>query len=110
METMPERVRYHSKLYLGEGIREKKLDKIRKKLEEKPLLSGVFLIAVSANPSDQLDIFEARQLVQPYYVKNPPYVIGIAGSRMEAVSMVEQIVRECLRERGDCALKEYLLC
>lgn len=107
---MPERVRYHSKLYLGEGIKEKKLDKIRKKLEERPLLSGVFLIAVSANPSDQLDIFEARQLVQSYYVKNPPYVIGIAGSRKEAVSMVEQIVRECLLERGDCALKEYLLC
>lgn len=107
---MAERVRYHSNLYLSEGITEKKLDKIKKKLEKKPLLSGVFLIAVSANPSDQLDIFDARQLVQSYYEKNPPYVIGIAGSREEAVTLVEQIVQECLRERGDCALKEYLLC
>ncbi|MDE6926347.1 MAG: hypothetical protein K2P59_14000, partial [Acetatifactor sp.] len=89
---------------------EKKLDKIKKKLEKRPLLSGVFLIAVSANPSDQLDIFESGQLVQSYYEKNPPYVIGIAGSRGEAVALVEQIVQECLRERGDCALKEYLLC
>ena len=107
---MAERVLYHSKLYLGEGITEKKLDKIKKKLEKKPLFSGVFLIAVSASRSDQLDMFEARQLVQPYYEKNPPYVIGIAGSREDALSLIEQIVKECLRERGDCSLKEYLLC
>lgn len=107
---MPERVCYHSKLYLSDGITEKKLDKIKKKLEKKPLFSGVFLITVSPSQTDQLDIFEARQLVQSYYLKNPPYVIGIAESRQEAVSLVEQIVRECLKERGDCALKEYLLC
>ena len=107
---MAERVRYHSKLYLSEGITEKKLDKIKKKLEKKPLFSGVFLIAASVNPSDHLDIFEARLLAQSYYEKNPPYVVGIAESREEAMAMVEQMVQECLRERGDCALKEYLLC
>lgn len=107
---MAERVQYHSKLYLGEGITEKKLNKIKKKLGKRPLFSGVFLISVSLNPSDQLDIFDARQLVQSYYEKNPPYVVGITKSREEAVALVEQIVQECLRERGDCALKEYLLC
>lgn len=107
---MAKRVCYHSKLYLSEGITEEKLDKIKKKLENKPLLSSVFLVAISANQSDQLDIFDARQLVQPYYRKNPPYVIGITKSREEAISIVEEIVQECLRERGDCALKEYLLC
>lgn len=103
-------VTYHPKLYLGESIREKKLDKIKKKLEKKPLLSGVVLIAVSRNPSDQLDIFEAGQLVQRYYQKNPPYVVGIAGSREEAVGIVERLVQECVASRGDCALKEFLLC
>lgn len=106
--TVP--VTYHPRLYLGESINEKKLDKIKRRLENKPLLSGVVLIAISRNPSDQLDIFEARQMAQSYYAKNPPYVVGIAGSRSEAVDMVEQLVRECLASRGDCALKEYLLC
>ncbi|MCM1542941.1 MAG: hypothetical protein NC121_17005 [Blautia sp.] len=107
---MAGKIRYRSELYLSEGISLKKLDKIKKKLEKKPLLSGVFLIAFSANPSDQLDIFDARLLVQSYYVKNPPYVIGIAEDRKEAVALVERIVKECLEKRGDCALKEYLLC
>lgn len=101
---------YRTKLYLGDSINEKKLDKILKKLENKPLFSGVFLITVSRNASDQLDIFSARQLVQTYYKKFPPHVVGIAGSHEEAVKLVEQLVQECLKARGDCALKEYLLC
>ena len=103
-------IMYHPKLYLGESIQMKKLDKIKKKLEKRPVLSGVFLISISRNASDQLEIYEARQLCQSYYQKYPPYVVGIAGSREEALQLLERIVTECLRERGDCALKEYLRC
>lgn len=101
---------YHPGIYLGESIRKEKLDKIKKKLENKPLFSGVFLITLSRNASDQLEIYDAKQLVQSYYKKNPPHVIGIAGNYDEAVALVEKIVQECLNIRGDCALKEYLLC
>ena len=103
-------VTYHPRLYLGESIKERKLEKIKRKLENKPLLSGVVLIAISPSVSDQLEIYEARQLAQNYYRKNPPYVVGIAGSREEAVDMVGQLAQECVQKRGDCALKEYLLC
>lgn len=101
---------YRPDLYLGDSINENKLDKIIKKLEKKPVFSGVFLITVSRNASDQLDIFDARQLAQSYYKKHPPYVVGIAGSHDEAIELVERLVQECLKTRGDCALKEYLLC
>lgn len=107
---MAVKLNYRPDLYLGESIREEKLDKIKKKLENKPLLSGVFLIALSRNPSDQLEIYSARQLAQKYYAEHPPYVVGIAGAYDEAVAMVERMVRECMEKRGDCALKEYLLC
>lgn len=107
---MAAKLNYRPDLYLGESIREKKLDKIKKKLENKPLLSGVFLIALSRNPSDQLEIYSAKQLAQKYYAKYPPYVVGIAGNYDEAVKMVERMAQECMEKRGDCALKEYLLC
>lgn len=107
---MAMKLNYHPNLYLGEGIDVKKLDKIKKKLENKPLLSGVFLVALSRNPSDQLEIYGARQLAQKYYLEYPPYVVGIAADYDEAVKMVEQMARECMEERGDCALKEYLSC
>ena len=101
---------YHPRLYLGKGIKRKKLDKLKRRLENKPLFSSVVLITLSRNPTDQLEIYEARQLQQSYYKKYPPFVIGIAANREEAVEMVEQLVQECLDERGDCALKEYLSC
>lgn len=104
------KIAYHPQLYLGESINVKKLDKIKKKLEQNPFFSSVFLIAVSRNPNDLLEIYEARQLVQRYYQKNPPYVVGIAGSWTEAAELVKKIVEECLLARGDCALKEYLGC
>lgn len=109
MEVMSVKLTYHPKLYLGESIKASKLDKIKKKMEKKPLFSGVFLIAISRNASDQLEIYRARQLAQRYYENYPPYVVGITGNYEEAVKIVEQIVRECMEARGDCALKEYLL-
>lgn len=105
---MSVKLTYHRKLYLGEGIKENELDEIKQKLENKPFFSGVFLIVVSRNASDQLEIYRARQLAQRYYEHYPPYVVGIAGSHEEAVEVVQQIVRECMEARGDCALKEYL--
>lgn len=103
-------IEYHPNLYLGNGIKAKKLDKIKKKLENKPVLSGVFLISISRNPYDQLEIYEARQLCQSYYKKYPPYVVGIAGNREDAFALVERIAADCLKARGDCSLKEYLQC
>lgn len=101
---------YHPELYLGESIREKNLRRIKKKLENSPCLSRAYLLTLSRNPSDLLEIFEARQLSWKYYKDNPPFVVGLAGSHEEAVGLVEQITRECLHKRGDCCLKEYLLC
>ncbi len=103
-------LKYHPKLYLGESINVEKLDKLKKKLEKKPLFSGAFLVALSRNPSDQLEIYAARQLAQSYYQKNPPYIIGLAGSHEEAVGLVVRMTEECLQSRGDCCLKEFLQC
>lgn len=43
-------------LYLGESIASEKLDKLKKRLEKKPLLANVYLITPARNPADQLDI------------------------------------------------------
>ena len=101
---------FHPKLYLGESIKEKNLDRIMKRLEKRPIFSGVFVIALCRGKSDQLELYDGKELAGSYYKKYPPYIVGIAGDREEAISVVEKIVRECLQARGDCALKEYLRC
>jgi hypothetical protein len=97
-------------LYLGEGIKSKKLDKIKKNLIHKPLFAGVYIITLARNSSDQLEIMDARQLVQGYYDKYPLKVVGIAKDYDDALKLIEQLTQECLHERGDCNLREYLIC
>lgn len=109
-DEMSNKLNYHHKLYLGESISESKLDKIKRQLEKQPLFSTVYLLTVSRNQSDQLDILAAKQLVQNYYKKYPAYVVGIAADYNEAVALVQKILQECLQARGDCSLKEYILC
>jgi mannitol/fructose-specific phosphotransferase system IIA component len=53
---------------------------------------------------------DARQLVQGYYDKYPLKVVGIAKDYDDALKLIEQLTQECLHERGDCNLREYLIC
>jgi len=105
---MRSKLRYYSALYISEGITGKKLGRIKNMLEKKPLRAGVYLITAAPNPHDQLEVFSSGLLAQQYYQNNPPYIIGITQNYEEAIHIVEQIVRDCLEERGDCGLKEYL--
>ena len=98
---MAGKLKFAQNLYLGEGIAPEKLDKLKKRLEKKPLL---------ANPADQLDIFDARQLAQPHYKDEEFLVLGMASGYEDALQLIERITGECLKARGDCNLREYLLC
>lgn len=107
---MAGKLKYASNLYLGESIASEKLDKLKKRLDKKPLLANVYLITPARNPADQLDIFDARQLVQPHYRNEEFLILGMASGYEEALLLIEQITGECLEARGDCNLREYLLC
>jgi len=107
---MKNRLNFASRLYLGEGIPEKKLDIIKKKLTFRPLMANVYIITFAQNPADQLEFFDARQMFQRYYRDHTVNVIGIAKNYDDAVKLIGKITQECLDERGDCELKEYLLC
>lgn len=107
---MSKMLTFHSKLYFGEGMKDKKADKIKKMILKKPLFAGVYVVAFAHNPSDQLEFFDVKLLAQHYYDNYPVHIVGIAKDYNDALKLVEQITQECLNERGDCKLKEYLIC
>ena len=100
---------YSRNFYLGQGITPEKLDKIKKKIEKKPLMTDFYLIALAGNEKDLLDIYSSRFLGQKYYENHIPYVCGIADNNKDAVALVEQIVKDCLAERGDLNVREYIM-
>lgn len=107
---MPIRLTYHHNLRLSDSIDEQELKSIKKQLSRKPLLSDVYLITPARNSRDLLEFYHSRMLVWPYYQKEPPLIIGIVRTYEEALTMIEQLVQECYLSRGDCSLREYLLC
>ena len=103
-------IKFHSGLYLSDGITPKELDKIKTNLQKRPLFSNVYLLTPAENEVDMLEFFESKLLAQPHYQDKDIFVIGITRTYGEALNMVEYIVRECLDSRGDCSLREYLSC
>lgn len=99
---------YHHDLRLGEGLSNKDLPQIKERLRENPIEANLFLITTSANSEEQLDIYDAKFLVQKYYHKNLPYVIGIAKEKGHAFAIVETLMKECVEKRSDANLKAYL--
>ena len=103
------KINYSSNFYLGSGITPEKLDKIKRKMEKKPLMTDYYLVTLAGNERDLLDIYSSRFLGQKYYESHIPYVCGIADNHSDAVTLVEQIVKDCLAARGDLKVREFIM-
>ena len=106
---MSKALTFSNHLYLGEGIKIDKLDKLKKYIIETPIFTKVFLITISTNPTDQLDIIESKYLTYPYYNNHALHVVGLAASNKEAVELIQIIAQDCLDKQGNVDLKSFLL-
>ena len=106
---MQKMLTFSEHLYLGDGIQKQNMDKLKEKLMNSPIFTKVFLITISTNPSEMLDILESKYLTFPYYNSHPLHVVGIANSNKEAIGLTQMIVQDCLDKRGDVDLKSFLL-
>lgn len=104
------KVIFSSSLELGDGMKAGKLDKLKKKIEKKPLLAREYLVYLSENTTGELEIMKANQLVFSYYDSHPLLVVGLFKEYDQAIEWITEITTQCLRERGDCKLKEYVKC
>ncbi|MBQ8592429.1 MAG: hypothetical protein IJ485_06775 [Lachnospiraceae bacterium] len=99
-------MKFYKKLYVGESI--KNPVKVRWKLAHGAGQLKIYVIAL-AGGDDLLEIYHCAYLQQKYYKKYPPFIVGIAGSYDEAVSLTQTIIEEVYADTGDFAVKEYIL-
>lgn len=92
-------------LYLAPSVKRPK--RLLKKLNKSKVPCRFFVITL-AEGRDQLAIYPAYCLQQPFYRKYPPVVVGLAEDYKEAQSLVIRIVEDSLAQTGECNLKEYL--
>lgn len=101
-------MKFYKNLYLSESA-EKKQNKIISKLKKNKIQTGVFLITISTNEAEQLDIIQSLYLLQPEYPVDDLLVVGIAKSQDEAIELVEQIANEVFVQTGDLDIRNYII-
>ena len=92
--------------YLG-GASIKNISKIRLKLIQGKPVPGIYLITLSENPHNQLEILPALTLVQETAARICPEIVGIAKGKEEALELITDMVQTIYKETGELNIKEY---
>lgn len=103
-------MKWYRNLYLGEEAKKAKY-KIFGKISEKRFTFDTYLIIISANPNNILDIISANEFYQPHFQKeyaNDIYVVGLAKGKDEAFELVRQIIDETYSNSGNVDIATYL--
>ena len=83
-------------------------EKIKKKLNDGKLVPGIYLLTLSENPSNLMDIIPAAMLIQKSFYGICPKIIGMAKGKDEALEMVRGLIDEMYTETGTFATAEYI--
>ena len=101
---------FYKSLYLGSSIRDP--EAVKENLRTGRGQFTIYVIALSpVKPepgSNQLEILHSANLKQPYYRKYPPYIVGIASGRIEAIELVRDMVQEAYEHTGSADVRAYL--
>lgn len=69
-----------------------------------------YVITVSQNPNDMLDIYPEHSILQEYFMNRPMYILGIGKGYKDAVMAAGEIVSDYLNREEDAkasSLKDY---
>ena len=72
-----------------------------------PSPSGIYLITLSDNPRNLLEILPALTLIQESAADMCPEIVGIAKGKEEAMDLVTEMIRTIFSETDGFEVKEY---
>ncbi|OYO51279.1 hypothetical protein C8E03_10137 [Lachnotalea glycerini] len=98
---------WYRNLYVGETARKRKHE-IVWKVKHKAGMLGVYLISLSSNQENLLDIIDSSMLIQPYYEKEDIFIVGIACGYDEALELTTRIIETLYKKTGDFKIRQYL--
>lgn len=98
-------MRFYKKLYISPSLRKKKRQ-IVWKLKMGKAVPFDYVITL-AEQNDLMNIYQGLILKQPYYRKNPPFVLGIADSHSAALELVQQILMDVYDKTGNYDIRTF---
>ena len=99
---------WSDKLRYGGRMREGFLSKrIRKRLSKGKAVIGVYLVALTSNRDNLIDIIDVKELIFPYYKRQRIDVIGMAYSKDAALELTRDIIQDMYLETGGFDIRGY---
>ncbi|MDO5135084.1 MAG: hypothetical protein Q4D55_03445 [Eubacteriales bacterium] len=92
--------------YVGEGIRDP--ERIRDRIDRGKLAVGVYLVTLSHNPGNLLEVVPAVLLVQKPLARLCPAIVGMAKGKEAAIELASSIVKDVYQATGAFQVKEFL--
>lgn len=100
-------ITFTEKVYFSENIKERKREKLRKRLSEGKFTYGYFCITYPSNPENVLDIIAASELKYPHYKRNEIKVLGLAKGYEAAQELVRVLIEEIYRNTDGFDIENY---
>ena len=101
-------MKYYYSLYMDEYVKENK-EKIIKNMEKDKWQLEKYLIALTKNEANHLEIFNSVLLVQKAMLKEDLFIVGIASGYTESLELVEKITQEVYDETSGVDIRNYIL-
>lgn len=100
-------MKYYHRLYVSDGLREKK-EEIIYKLEHDKFQLHKYVIVLAQSEKNHLEFYDAALLLQKIYKKETLFVVGIADGYDEALLLVKQITQEVYDKTKGADIRTYL--
>lgn len=82
--------------------------KVIEKVHKCKLIPNLYLVVLSANPDNMLDLIPEWEAMQKGYPKDELKVVAIATGKKEAVAMVKCIIEDSLMHTGSADVRLFL--
>lgn len=99
-------LKWQKNYYVGEKVEDSR--RIKRKINAGKYVHGIYLLTLSDNPSNLMEIVPAAMLMQKSFREICPLIFGMAKGSDEALEMVRSIVDEVYRETGAFRIEEYI--
>ncbi len=103
---MPE---WSKSLRISKHLPDAQIRRIRRALDKGKTAENAYLITLSSNEKNQLDIVNTLYLRQASLTGRLPLVVGVARDKKDAFEMVRDILCETLDKTGGADMRSYLL-
>lgn len=98
---------WYDDLFVGRSISPRKKKRIIRKVKRRSILGVEYLLTLSANPDNLIDIINVQVVRQRYYPRKDLIVIGLAGNYEEALMLAGEIVSGIYAVQGNFKLREF---